>query len=55
MVYDKRLGTNVVATGWLAVRNVIQEIGHWELAGFDARVARCRRLLDVVDVRRPVT
>lgn len=55
LVHDNRLGVAVPATGWLAVRFLIREIGPKEMAGFEERLARYRRLLDIVDVRRPVT
>jgi hypothetical protein len=55
LVHDYRFNTDLPATGWLAVHYLIREIGPRELAGFEERVARHRRLLDIVDVRRPVS
>jgi Caspase domain len=55
LVYDARDAGQSLATDWLAVRCLVREIGPRELAGYDERLDRHRRLLDVVDIRRPVT
>jgi hypothetical protein len=54
LLYDQRRGVNVLATDWLAVQRLVSEIRQQELSGFEERLARYRRLLDVVDIRRPV-
>ncbi|MEV4491360.1 caspase family protein [Micromonospora coxensis] len=53
--YNIRLGIPVPALGWAAVILLIREVGSRELAGFEERLARHRRLLDLVELRRPVT
>ncbi|MEU5567698.1 wHTH domain-containing protein [Micromonospora musae] len=53
--YDRRLGIPVPAAGWAAVSLLIRGVGSRELAGFDERLSRHRRILDIVRLRRPVT
>ena len=55
MNYDWRFGMPMPVFGWAAVSLLIRRVGSRELAGFDERLSRHRRLLDLVDVRRPVT
>jgi hypothetical protein len=52
---DSFFGRYRMATGWLAVRTLAGDIGSPKLTGFEDRLSRYRRLLDVVDLRRPVT
>ena len=54
-VFDERSSRYVVATRWLAVRQLIQNIGGRDFHDFDKRLSRRRRLLDVVDLHRPIT
>jgi caspase domain-containing protein len=55
LVYNSRLDRAAPATGWLAVHRLAARVSGREARGLDGRVARFRRLLDVVDLLRPVT
>src|SRR5262249_1112416 len=44
-----------MATGWTAVNIFAREIGSPRIVGFEERLSRYRRLLDVIDPQRPVT
>lgn len=45
----------MLATAWAAVRAMAQAIGHRRVSGFTDRLAERRRLLRIVDPRRPLT
>jgi hypothetical protein len=53
--YDASLYRYRMLTGWGAVRTLAVQIGSPRIGGFDSRLDRYRRLLDTVDLRRPVT
>lgn len=55
LIYDYRLDRPTPATGWCAARWTLVRVSGREPRGLGERVARYRRLLDIVDVRRPVT
>jgi Caspase domain len=44
-----------LATGWAAVRRLADQVGAITDAGFEKRLAECRRLLTLADPLRPVT
>jgi len=52
--WDPRVNGRRLVRGWTAVRLLIDELGSPELTGFDTGLAKWRRLLDVIDIRRPV-
>ncbi|MDW5322522.1 caspase family protein [Plantactinospora sp. KLBMP9567] len=53
--YDPVTASYTLHTGWQALRAIAREIGSRDFAGFDERLARFRRLLDIVDPGGPVT
>jgi hypothetical protein len=55
LLYDYGSIRPMLATGWAAVRAMAQAIGQRHIAGFDDRLAERRRLLRILDPRRPLT
>jgi hypothetical protein len=55
LLYDYGNSRQVLATGWAAVRAMAQAIGQRHIPGFDDRLAERRRLLRIVDPRRPLS
>ncbi|MEU7673578.1 caspase family protein [Micromonospora taraxaci] len=55
LLYNYASGSHELATAWAAVRAMAQAIGQRRVSGFDDRLAERRRLLRIVDPRRPLT
>ncbi|MFJ7218873.1 caspase family protein [Amycolatopsis sp. NPDC098790] len=53
--FDWYAHRRVIASGWLAVMVLIRGVGASEFHDYEERLRRRRRLLDIVDLGRPVT
>lgn len=53
--FESYASRRFLAPNWLAVLNLLFKVGRREFHDYDERLRRRRRLLDIVDLRRPIT